>query len=456
MQALTLAMLVIVTTFEFLAHGDKWGRWAFLPGSAAYFAELVGAAAAIYVVFAGTRSNFRFVRPAYWFVFGALLVTVVFGVLVNGVDAGPIFAGTRSYLRAIPWFLVPAVYAYSDRQVQTQLKALLAIALIQIPLAVQQRIATGNSRGIQAATGDWTSGTLEASGALSIFLVICICIAAAFAVRKRLPAWQFALLFALLLFPTLINETKVTIFLLPIGLLVAFLAASAPGRRVRAVLVVSCLFALFLTIFFPVYDYMNSGRRYAVPLTEMLGDPARLERYLWKKESAGTTEEVGRVDSFVVPLAGLSSDPANLIFGYGIGNASDSSIGHAFVGQKFRMFGRFLNTVFARIVLELGLLGVGLVLTLMWLIFQDARTVARRDNDYFGALAAGWTAVTAVMVMSIFYREMIADASLSFLFWYFSGLIAAKRMRIADSPQRLTGAAGIANSGHPCGLGRQS
>lgn len=429
MQALTLFMIVVVTTFEFLSQGDTWGNWAILPGWASYLAELLGAAALVYVVFAGTRNRFQFVRPAYWFVLGALVVMITCGVVVNEVGSGPVFAGIRNYLRAIPWFFVPAVFAYSESQIRTQLSLLFIIALIQLPLAVQQRVATAG-RGIGAVTGDWTSGTLMLSGGLSIFLICGVCLAAAYLVRKRLTLWQFGTLAVLLLFPTTINETKGTLVLLPVGLLLAFVAAARPGRRLGYVLAGTVTLTLFVAVFVPIYDYLNKERAYAVPLAEYLNDPERLERYLAPRKKLDATGGAGKVDSIVKPLQDLSSDPLRFVFGYGIGNVSDSALGHGFVGRYYRAYAPYaMETSLGLLILELGVAGVTLIGALMWLIYRDAWAVARREDDFISAFAAGWVGVSAVIALSLAYTAIVGLASLSFLFWYFAGLVAADRMR---------------------------
>ena len=230
MQNLTLFMLLVVTTTEFLAKGDHWGRWAILPNGVTYLPELLGMAAAAYVVFAGVRSRFQFVRPQYWLVFAILIVGIACGIAVNRVEAGPIFAGLRNYVRAIPWFFVAAVYAYSQRQVETQIRWLFAIALVQVPLAVQQRMSTAAT---DRFTGDWTSGTLLISSVLSIFLISAINIAAALYVRGRLRRSQFLVIFAVLLLPTLINETKGTLVPPPVSLIVTFLIAAKSTQRMK-------------------------------------------------------------------------------------------------------------------------------------------------------------------------------------------------------------------------------
>jgi hypothetical protein len=418
-------MILVVTTFEYLSSGDRWGRAIILPGWAPLLAELLGGLALVYVALVGTRDRFQYVRAQYWLVFGGLVLTIICGIVVNQVEAGPIVAGVRSYLRAIAWFLIPAVFAFSERQVRTQLRLLAVIAVMQLPLAAEQRIKTD-----WGATGDFTVGTMMISSILSIFLICCTCIAAALFVRRFLKPWQFVLLFFLLLIPTTINETKGTLFLLPIGLLAAFVTASRSAQRARYVLAGVAFLAVFGAVFVPVYNEMVSIRKYGTDIEDFLGDPNRIKGYLWHQQDVGTSAQaVGRMDAIVVPLSRLSEDPAHLVFGYGIGNATRSSLGHSFTGEYNGLFNPFLTSAFSRLVLELGLLGVGLILMLMWLIYRDAKAVANRDDNLTGAIAAGWVAVTIVMTISIFYKEIVAHASLSYLCWYFSGLVAAARMR---------------------------
>jgi hypothetical protein len=427
MQALTLFMIVAVTTFDFFAAGDKWGRWAYLPSWSAYLAELTGIAAAAVVIFAGARNGFRYVRPAYWLMFGFLVLVILSGAITNAVNAGPIFAGIRAYLRAIPWFLLPAVFAFTDSQVKTQLRLLVAIAVIQLPFAVQQA-STAISLG--KITGDWTVGTLMLSPTLSIFLICCICIAAAFAARRQLKPWHFIVLALIFLIPTTINETKATFFLLPIGLFVTFMVASRAGQRARYGALALISIGVSTAIFVPIYDSFIAEREYAVPLMDFISDPERMKRYLSTTDDIGVVgKDVGRLDSIVVPWRRLSADPAQLAFGYGIGNVSHSALGHGFVGRHFQAFGAFADFTFSRLLLELGVLGLFGVLALLWMIFRDSHVVSQRGDGVISTLAAGWAGVVAVITLSTLYSEVIAPTSLSYLFWYLSGLIAAARMR---------------------------
>jgi hypothetical protein len=422
MQFVVLSLLLVATTFEYLV-GQGW-----LPQLARYMVELYGAGILLYVVAAGARDRFRFVRPAYWILFGAVVLDMVCGVLANDVAPGPIFAGLRIYARAIPFFFLPAVVRFSNRQIKTQLLLLLAILIAQLPVAARQRMTTLAVGGI---TGDTTMGTLMDSSSLSIVLIGGIAVMVGLYLRKLLGFRVVAVLFVLLLIPTTINETKGTFVLLPIALLTTFMVAAKPGTRAKNIFLATLFLCAFGAVFIPIYDKLIQVRPYPVTIEQMFLDSHHMEAYMSKQDAAlGTTKEVGRVDSITVPLRLLSRDPAQLVFGLGIGNASPSSLGPKFTGRYNYLLEPFLLTSFAVIVCELGVFGVFLVLSLYWQIYSDSRIVAGSANPLLGGIALGWTGVTGMMVLCIVYKDVRLFVALSVLFWYFSGLIAAERMRI--------------------------
>jgi hypothetical protein len=84
---------------------------------------------------------------------------------------------------------------------------------------------------------------------------------------------------------------------------------------------------------------------------------------------------------------------------------------------------------------EFGGFGVLLVFSLMWLVYTDCRVVCRRNEGTIPALAAGWAGVTVLLWLAMFYKDILIHASLSFVFWYFAGLIAAERLRYVDGSE---------------------
>lgn len=425
MQKFVIAFFVAVTVVEFLVIGDFWGHFRFLPGVFKYMPELTSLGAAAYVIFAGVNTRFSGVRTAYWLGFGAALFVVVAGVLANGVEAGPLFAGLRIYLRALPWFFVAAVAAFNADQLRGQLRALMFIAILQLPIALFQRYQT-TTRG--HVTGDYITGTLLNSGIVSIFLICCLAMASAFYVRKLMTGKQFLLLFFIFLIPTTINETKITLLLLPVGLLVAFVAAAETGKALRHLVVASLVLVVAGSIFIPVYDSLIERRQYGLSVGEFFGDRRNVERYLVTGKGVGA-RQVGRVDGLVVPTQQIAKDPVTLAFGYGIGNASESALGESFTGQYGRLYAPFLSTTYSRFILEIGVLGVAIMVLLYFLVWSDARVVARVGEGVVGAFGAGWVAVTVVIFLATAYAKLDVFASLGFLYAYFSGFVMSLRMR---------------------------
>jgi hypothetical protein len=87
-------------------------------------------------------------------------------------------------------------------------------------------------------------------------------------------------------------------------------------------------------------------------------------------------------------------------------------------------------------ILEIGIFGTALVFVLYWLVLRDSLAVARMDNSLTGWIAVGWAGVAVLVVVATPYKGMHTYGSVSYLFWYFSGLIAARRMRLAHAMQQ--------------------
>lgn len=421
-------ILFLFMVVLFAGYGVAQG-W--LPNLASYLPELTAIAVAAYVVGAGVQDSFRYVRLQYWLVFGMLTLVVVCGLLVNALEPGPLFAGLRTYLRAMPLLFLPAVLSIDDRRLRTQLTLLLAASLVQFPVAFVQRMQV---LAENRTSGDSVVGTLVTSPMLSVFLICAACVLTGLYLRKRLRAAWFFPLFLLVLAPTTLNETKATLVLLPAGLFTAFIVGSPRGAKIRNGIVATGALAVFGAIFVPVYDYFMKPR-WGYGLIDFLTMEGRVERYLMRGAEVGE-QEAGKLDGIVVPLTELSREPAWLVFGLGVGNASDSALGEQFTGEYFRRFEPFLQSTASVVMLELGVLGLALVLMLYFMIFRDARVVARRDPGLTGAFAVGWSGAVAVMALATFYTEMMASSALSFLFWYFSGVVMARRMRLAEPAAR--------------------
>ncbi len=449
MHVLVTVTIIVALSVPFLAS------LGFAPEVASHLPELMGMIAAGIVVVLGAGNRFKYVRPAYWLVFGALTLLIVCGVIVNSLQPGPLVAGLRQYLRAIPFFLLPAVLLLRDRQLKVQLLVLLVLCVLQLPIAWEQRMSD-IARG--SPTGDNTFGTLMNAKWLTLFLVSAAAVLTAFFLRRQVRAWVYFPVLAAILVPTMINESKGTIILLPIALLVVFIVGASPGRRLKNSLVAVLVITCFAAVFVPVYDHFMEPRWGERSIVDFFSDRDEVTGYLNRQHDLGTFQpgqRAGKVDGIVVSLRELSNDPTTLFFGLGIGNASASALGRQFTGEHHRLYGPLLTNSMVSIMLELGLAGLALVLLLYWLIWRDTLQVAKSDPGIMGTLAIGWTGVVLVMALGIAYHSPHESRAMSVLFWYFSGLVAAHRMRRlhAESSVDMRRAHGLAGAGPSSAIG---
>jgi hypothetical protein len=414
----------------YLSYPDHaLGTGAYAPGIVKFLPDLLSLVTLVYVAIEGVRQRFRYVNGKYVLLFGAITVLMLCGPLANQEAPGAIMNGARIYLRAIPLFFLPAVVKFAERDIQRYLLMILGLSLLQVPVAVAQRLATA-ARGW--FTGDYVFGTLMISGILSIFLIAVLCVMAALTLRGRISKLWFALCFMTLVIPMSINETKVTVILLPLGLLVTAALASPPGRRLRSMLQGLGLLACAAAVFVPLYDYYNTLHNPS-PFTieEFFSDPGNIDQWLNKSAGVGTGEEAGRGTALMAPVEAFSRDPARLVFGLGLGNASQSGLGPQFSGRYAGLYGNFVvEESISGFLFELGFLSTALILLLHWTVLRDILFVGRHDQGLYGAIAPGYVGAWIAITISLFYLTIHNFESISFMAWFFAGLFAARRERL--------------------------
>ena len=420
MRFVVFLMIVSVLLGEYLTQEYS------LPQPVAWLPEMVSLLAGLIVVVRGIQQRFRDVDAKYFIVFGIMALHIVAGVILNQMSPGVLFSGIRIYLKSLPFFFLPLVVKFEDRDLKWQLLLIAAICLIQLPIAWDQRMATVARGGI---TGDDTSGTLRISSFMSVFLCCAAAVAMAFYLRGRISLKVLVAFLALTLPATMINETKGTMILLPIALLapVIFLGKAPGTARVKKTALTLVLIGAFFAAFIPVYDYFIQPR-WGYGILDFFQMEGRVERYLVKDTDLGS-EKAGKIDSLFLPFKAARHDPAQLVFGLGIANVSPSSLGPGFEGDHFGRYGDVMGPTTSLFLWEIGLVGTALAFLILYMIFRDA-LVAREADGITGALALGWIAVIGIMFLAWFYKKTVGSDALSYLFWFYSGVIAAASMRI--------------------------
>jgi len=426
MQAFALAMICCVTLTDFIVQRLS------LPPIFKFLPEMFSGVAILYVLVAGTRDRFRLVAPKYWLIIGALVLVVLCGVINNNPGSGPLISGLRFYCRAAPWFFFALVFPMTEEQLKRQLMLLLGLCLVQLPVTLVQRYTIWSA---DRYSGDDVRGTIMDSGILSMFLICAALVWTGFMLKRRIGIVRYAVVFLLLLFPTTINETKVTVLFVPFGLFVTLVLGAEPGKRLRYAGLTLMVLVVFGAIFVPVYDKLEENSPSNPKIEDFFTNEKALSRYVVSQgrgheAGIGGTHIAHRGESITIPVKYLAKDPVLMAFGLGLGNVSPSQSGKNFEGQYFLLFRSILTISFSFFVLEFGFFGVILIGVLNWMIFSDSLSVARRDDTVMGALAAGWSGVVAIFMVAIFYNNFHFFPSVTYLYWYLSGVICARHMAL--------------------------
>lgn len=430
MNILICSLLISVCSLDFL-----FTKIGIVNRYIALLPDLFSIIAMLVIIFRLASKKPLFIQPKYVIFFSIIFLHIVIGIVLNSVPSGAIFAGIRTYFRYLPFFLLPFIYSFTDDEVKLQVKIFLGIALLQFPVTIYQRFI--QYKGI--ATGDVITGTVTVSSELSILLISVIAVIYGFYLKKGIKSWFFYLVLPFLFFPMTLNETKGTLILLPIALLVPTLLLAITQKKISTLVITGLIGGILVSGFVIFYDlslgtntersvigFFSEGRFYNYLYTEAKGEE-------WEG-----TYDVGRIDSIVLAFKKLSSDFTKLALGLGIGNVS-LSFSSVLAGEYTYKYAYMFPTRTAVSILlwEIGIIGLILVIIGYFLIFMDSLFVSREDN-IAGGLALGWSGVIVICFVSLLYKNFISWNSISYPFWYFSGYIAAKAVQhtmIARSSQ---------------------
>jgi hypothetical protein len=395
------------------------------PAIIKYAPELCGIAASAYFVVRAVRYGFAPIRFVYWVLMVLIALHFLFGIIANQVQVGTMIIGGRMYLRTIPFFLLALVMVPDEKALKRQFIAMLGVSVLQLPIAAYQRISNYRralTEGYVSTTGDYVMGTLGNSAFLSIFLICFAAIIIALYARKKIGVGVTIAILLAVLVPTMINETKGTLVLIPLAVGIPMLAAAKTNRFMHSVKAMFIL-AGFLAIFVPTYDYFMVPR-YGYGILDFLAMDGRVESYLSKGAEVGTTGPVGRLDSMSVAVDVLSKDPSTMMLGLGAGNVTESVFGRQYQGEYFTRYGAFSGTTYAKLLWEIGFVGVALVLFLIINIGLDAKQLYKRDSTH-GILALGFLAIVPIIVASMLYKNLLTAPGIGVCFWYYCGVIVA-------------------------------
>ncbi len=354
------------------------------------------------------------------------LSNIALGIVINHVPAGPLIAGSRTYLKFIPFFILPFIYHFSSEQINKQLKLLLIFFMIQAPVALYQRLVI--SKGL--ITGDFVKGTIGGSGILTVILVCAIAILLTFYLTKKIKFTPFIIMFLLLFLPMTMNETKASIILLPIAFILPIYFSSS-NINLKQFIPLITFIALSGVMFISVYDHFVSSQERS-GVMDFLSDSNRMEHYLYKGSTDGykpPDTEHSKIDSYIIAYVALSENILHLLFGLGIGNVSESFLPSlsGVYAEKYSSYDVHLTSL-TLILWELGISGVILYYLLFFMTFKYSKRLSIQDS-FIGYFSNGWATVSIIIMISTLYTSVFTVNTLGYLYWYFSGYVISENFR---------------------------
>ena len=400
-------------------------NFGIIPRSATWLPEILAIFTCLVVALRFACKEKPAIHPKYVTLILLYSTIILIGIILNNTPEGSIIIGIRVYFKHLPFFLLPAVYDFSEEQFKKQLQFILPLLILQCPLTVYQRLF---QYGWQR-TGDLITGTLMGSGILSITMLCSIAVIFALYLKKQIGLRFFLLTACCLFLPTTLNETKVTLILLPFALVLpAFLFQGEGGSKIKSLLLMALFGILFISAFIPIYEHFLKPRT-GYSMVDFFQTKEGVVNYFYKGVEGGEGVYVRRGDAIVIACKELSKDSITFAFGLGMGNVTDSyfsSLSGKHTEKLHYAAGRLTVT---HLFWELGLLGVIVYVTFFFFLFRDA-LLLRKSDDIFGSFALGWCAVIVIIGLCLGYTNILHMNVINLMFWYFSGLVAAKTCRM--------------------------
>ncbi|HZL95748.1 MAG TPA: hypothetical protein VFB99_18975, partial [Vicinamibacterales bacterium] len=328
--------------------------------------------------------------------FAALTVTMLFGFIVQDVSAGAMVAGIRVHVKFLPFFLLPAVIRFTPGQLRAQFAVLLTLFVAQAPLALYQRFVEFADT---MQTGDPVRGTATTSSALSMVMMCGTAAVVCLYLRKKIRLPVAMCVIAVLLLPTTLNETKATLLMLPMALIVPALVMPKGSRAAQRMLPIVVVGGVAMAAFVAVYDYLIQYSSTGQPIGQFVGETSFL-RYLYSGAAEQGANYIGRFDSLEFALQGIGGDPLTAAFGLGAGNVSPSFLPQ-FDGEYADYYDRYGvgMTQITSLLWQVGFVGLASYLLLYHFVLSDARALARGHGE-LALLGQIWVVVTVIMVFA--------------------------------------------------------
>ncbi|MCZ2080434.1 MAG: hypothetical protein LC130_36160 [Bryobacterales bacterium] len=391
--------------FMFLPALEK-GAWLF-----SVMGFFLTGAAMLYA----TVGRERFLRPPPPFV-GMAIVLLAAGLLSIAYSDGPLMEGVRAGKRYFQFFgllFIFAVVPFPASLVRRWWGFLLAVALLQLPFALFQRLVLVPMReGMPDVVPiDIVVGTMEgnlngagSSSVMVLFLSFMLFYLLAAVREGVVTGRRFALLAAILAVPFALGEVNLIVVLLPLALAASYqdLIRRQPFRIMLAAALALPLLGLLGWIYLSMQA--GTGQPLDLKLEEIISYNFGQAGYYGRG--------LNRTSVYAYWMAHQSiSDPIGFVFGHGLGS-SFGSITELNPGHMDRTHaGMFIGLTTASSVLwDLGVVGLLLILSLFLSAIRYAYRLTLTARPGFDR---AFCRALYVMALMLFVMLFYSDAAIS-------------------------------------------
>lgn len=371
----------------------------------------------------------KYIPTFVWLAISFVLFSML-SALLEHYSLSEFLTGFKRYFQAFGLLLVLVTLNIGKQDMDKWLKLLLAIALLQLPFSLFERFILVPMRGGIAAAGaeatDIVAGTMGANlngGSPNALMVTFVLIAFAFIFsRWRLGLVSTAKLYLyglVLLFPLVLGETKVVVFMLPIIGLV-LLRKDMVKHPVRYIPVIIALAGLTVAFAY-LYVY--------VMLDSTFADAYKISVQYNVKDVGYGTSLLNRttVMSFWWKLQSAQY-PLGFLFGNGLGSSYGSGLQAGHIAAKYPGYGISLTTI-STLLWDVGVLGLTLYLTIYAAAWRAASRLWRQTtSDLVKADALAIQVALALTLMFTIYSDsqinlIMHEIILAMVFGYLAFLV---------------------------------
>jgi len=391
-------------------------KWFLIPRQITWLPEVLSIIVLLYLILASAKFKRAPFKAPYILVYLFAGLTFL-GIILNKVDVPVAIAGVRNHLKFLPFFLLPFYYEFSDEFMEKFIKFLLFFSFLQCPVAVLQRLL------YETHSGDPVGGTLGAhtSGTLSIFCSFIIIFWTAYYFKYQLTSGKYLLGLFLLFLPMGLNETKITMFLIPVIFVSIMFFIPEAKRKTKYFVFIFISVAVLFGTYRGVYNYYYA-RTFERRIDTYITNPEKALDYIYyrKYTKSGT---LNRIPQIIFAYDKIDDDPKHFLFGVGAGNASDSFFSRG-VGQYYITYKPLgIDNIFiGNMLWEYGMLGTLLYFFIGIFMFFKVFSL-RRMRGIKGTITIGFLGVSVVLLLSTVYLNTMRVNLYLYLYWFLAGYL---------------------------------